>query len=73
MPVRSIYDSSLEDAGVLSEGTGKVWYENLVGGLRHLKGDELQGAQTGFEFDTWMIDTGVYLGWFVTSHLSEQV
>ena len=63
MPVRSIYDSSLEDAGVLSEGTGKVWYEKLVGKLRHLEGEDLQGALTGFDFDSWVIDTSVYLGW----------
>lgn len=65
MPVKSIYDSSVEDAGVLSDGTGKVWYEKLVGGLRWLEDEDLQGAQVGFEFDTWMIDTSVYLGWYV--------
>ena len=65
MPARALYDASLEDAGLLSEGTGKVWYENLVGGLRQLEGEELQGALTGFDFDSWMIDTGVYLSWSV--------
>jgi D-amino-acid oxidase len=67
MPIVSIYDASLEDAGVLSEGTGKVWYEKLVGGLRDLEEGVLEkhGALTGFEFDSWVIDTSVYLGWYV--------
>jgi len=61
MPIRSIYDASLDEAGVLSEGTGRVWYEKLVGGLRHLKGEELKGALTGFDFDTWVIDTVCFM------------
>lgn len=63
MEVRALMDSTIEEAGVLSNGTGKIWYEELVGGLRWLEGEELKGAGVGYDFTTWQLDTGIYLGW----------
>jgi D-amino-acid oxidase len=64
MPITAIYDSEIQEAGVLSQGTGKIWYESLVGGVRMLEGKELpQGARFGCELDTFVVDTQVYLPW----------
>ena len=65
MEIRSLFDSAIEDAGVFSEGTGKIWYEELVGGLRKVKEEELQGAVFGYDMDSFQIEVPVYLGWSV--------
>jgi D-amino-acid oxidase len=69
MGMRAFYDSSIEDAGVLSDGTGKIWYDELVGGLKYLSGEDLpEGAVFGLEFpSTFRINTQVYLSWYVSS------
>lgn len=64
MPIHAIYDSPIEDAGVLSEGTGKIWYDQLVGGLKMVPKEQLpNGAEFGYDADTFVIDTQVYLPW----------
>ncbi|KAG9590657.1 putative D-amino acid oxidase, partial [Aureobasidium melanogenum] len=64
MPITAIYDSVIEEAGVLSQGTNKIWYEELVGGVRMLERDELpQGAKFGCDLKTFVVDTQVYLPW----------
>jgi D-amino-acid oxidase len=63
MEIRALYDSSAEDAGVLSDGTGKIWYEKLVGGFREVKGEELKGSVFGYDMVTFLIDVPIYLGW----------
>lgn len=63
MECRTLYDAPPEDTDVLSEGTGKVWFDELVGGLRYLKGEDLRGAVFGFDFNSFTIDVPVYLGW----------
>lgn len=64
MPITAIYDSVIEDAGVLSTGTGKIWYEDLVGGVRMLGEGELpEGAKFGCDLKTFVVDTQVYLPW----------
>lgn len=64
MPITAIYDSKIEDAGVLSQETGKIWYEGLVGGIRMLEGKELpKGAKFGCDLSTFVVDTQVYLPW----------
>lgn len=64
MPITAIYDSKMEEAGVLSTGTGKIWYDELVGGVRMLEGDELpKGAKFGCDLKTFVVDTQVYLPW----------
>lgn len=64
MEIRAVFDSPPAEAGVLSTGTGRIWYEDLVGGLRYLeKGDLPDGAVFGFDLDTFVIDTQTYLPW----------
>jgi D-amino-acid oxidase len=65
MGMWGVFDAEIEKTGILSQGTGKVWYESLVGGLRELDGEELpSGAVFGVEFgSTFRINTQVYLGW----------
>jgi len=64
MPIRAVFDNAWEEAGVLSEGTGRVWYGGLVGGLRVVEGGELpEGARCGFECDSFVVDVTRYLPW----------
>jgi D-amino-acid oxidase len=67
MGMWGIFDADIEDTGILSQGTGKVWYEELVGGLRKLGEEELpKDAVFGVEFgSTFRINTQIYLGWWV--------
>jgi D-amino-acid oxidase len=67
MELRSLYDRDIKDAGVLSEGTGKVWFEELVGGLRMLGEEELKstGAVFGWDWDSFVINVQTYLPWYV--------
>lgn len=68
MELRAFYDSEMKDASVLSEGTGKIWYEKLVGGLRYLSPEvlrEKEGSVFGFDMDSFVIDVPVYLSWCV--------
>lgn len=67
MGMWGIFDSPIEETGLLSDGMGKVWYEELVGGLRRLGEDEGPREKVfGLEFGgTWRINTQVYLAWYV--------
>ncbi|CZS96709.1 hypothetical protein WAI453_010120 [Rhynchosporium graminicola] len=63
MDIRAFYDSEIEKAGILSVGTGKVWYEKLTG-LRWLEQEELRGgAVFGYECQTFVVNVQVYLPW----------
>jgi D-amino-acid oxidase len=66
-----IFDAPIEETGILSDGTNKIWYDQLVGGLRHLSKEELpKDAVFGIEFPTsFRINTAVYLYWYVKSYL----
>ena len=65
MGMWGVFDAKIEETGILSQETGKVWYEGLVGGLRSLgKGELPKGAVFGVDFgSTFRINTQVYLGW----------
>lgn len=64
MELRAFYDRPLEEAGILSQGTGKVWYEGLVGGLRGIEEEELpEGSVFGFDMNSFVIEVPVYLSW----------
>ncbi|KAL6152939.1 hypothetical protein ACJBU6_08106 [Exserohilum turcicum] len=65
MGMWAVFDAPIEDAGILTEQTGKVWYDSLVGGLRNLGKEELPAdAVFGFEVpQTFRINTQVYLQW----------
>jgi D-amino-acid oxidase len=65
MNLTSFFNNTLEESGILSQETGKIWYESLVGGLRYVEEDQLrEGAKFGFSFGSVVIDTGIYLGWY---------
>ena len=67
----ALFDAPIGETGILTEETGKVWYDSLVGGLRRLGQEEMKGrgedAVFGLEFPrTFRINTQVYLQWFVS-------
>jgi D-amino-acid oxidase len=67
MELRSLFDSDMKEAGVLSQGTRKVWFEKLVGGLRMVGEEEVSktGAVFGWDIDSFMINVQIYLPWYV--------
>ncbi|OSS53068.1 hypothetical protein B5807_02063 [Epicoccum nigrum] len=71
----AVLDSPIEQTNMLTPETGKVWYDELVGGLRKLDQTELpQGAVFGLEFpSTFRINTQVYLQWLLSQALSKGV
>ncbi|KXH56400.1 FAD dependent oxidoreductase [Colletotrichum nymphaeae SA-01] len=66
-PLRMIFDQKIEDAGILSVGTGKLWYDDLVGGTVPLRTDELPDkAVFGLDVpNTFVINTQIYLQWLL--------
>ncbi|KAI8158650.1 hypothetical protein K4K49_004766 [Colletotrichum sp. SAR 10_70] len=64
-PLRMIFDQKIEDAEILSEGTGKLWYDDLVGGAVSLNENELpKGAVFGLDLpSTFVINSQIYLQW----------
>ncbi|TID06416.1 D-amino-acid oxidase [Colletotrichum higginsianum] len=66
-PLRMIFDQRIEDAEILSKGTGKLWYEDLVGGTVPLRKDELSDkAVFGLDVpSTFVINTQIYLQWLL--------
>ena len=63
MDLRAIFDTSKDQAGLLSRGTNRIWYQDLVpGGLRYLPSSMLpEGSCLGFDISTFVIDTQKYL------------
>ncbi|KUJ12415.1 putative D-amino acid oxidase [Mollisia scopiformis] len=74
MPIWAFYDSEKEDAGILSQGTGKVWYEGMAG-LRWLKEKEemREGAKLGYEAKSFVVNVQVYLPWLQNEALKKGV
>jgi D-amino-acid oxidase len=70
MGMWAVFDTPIEEAGILTEETGKVWYDKLVGGLRKLGENELpKDAAFGIEIpQTFRINTQIYLQWYVSHH-----
>lgn len=64
-----VFDAAIEETGILTEATGKVWYDELVGGLQEIGKEELpKDAVFGYNFpSTFRINTQVYLQWYVSS------
>ncbi|KAM0326955.1 hypothetical protein ACHAQA_006076 [Verticillium albo-atrum] len=66
-PLRMIFDQEIEDAQILSQGTGKLWYDELVGGVVPLPAEELP-AKAAFGLDapsTFVLNTQIYLQWLL--------
>lgn len=63
----AVLDAAIEETNLLTPQTGKIWYDDLVGGLRNLEKEELpEGAVFGLEFpSTFRINTQIYLQWYV--------
>jgi hypothetical protein len=61
----AVLDAPIEETNLLTPQTGKIWYDELVGGLRNLSKEELpEDAVFGLEFpSTFRINTQVYLQW----------
>jgi hypothetical protein len=61
----AVFDTPIEETGILSDGTNKIWYDQLVGGLKNLSKQQLpEDAVFGIEFpSTFRINTAVYLYW----------
>ncbi|CAO2657814.1 Nn.00g070740.m01.CDS01 [Neocucurbitaria sp. VM-36] len=70
-----VFDAPIEETGILTEETGKVWYDQLVGGLRELSKEELpKDAVFGLEFpSTFRINTQVYLQWLQSQALAKGI
>lgn len=67
MDLKSIYNDDISKVNILSEHTGKIWYDSLVGGIRHLEHGQLpEGARFGFEISTFVINVQKYLPWYET-------
>jgi D-amino-acid oxidase len=70
MGMWAIFDAPIAETGIVTEETGKVWYDELVGGLRELGKEEMQGrgeeeAVWGMEVKrTYRFNTQVYLQWY---------
>lgn len=75
MGLRAIFDGEIEEVGILSAGTGKLWYEELAGGMRYLEKEEMpKGAVFGLEFKSlFRLNTQVYLNWLQAQALKKGI
>ncbi|KAI0006270.1 putative D-amino acid oxidase [Xylariaceae sp. FL0662B] len=75
MPIRAFFDRPIEEADVLSQGTGRIWYDRLVeGGVREIPAEELpDGACFGITFETFMVNTQPYLAWLNVQCLKNDI
>ncbi|KAH7138541.1 hypothetical protein B0J11DRAFT_514692 [Dendryphion nanum] len=75
MGMRGYFDGPLEESGLLTPQTGKIWYDELVGGLKQVPKEELpEGAVFGLDFpSTFRINTQIYLGWLQNLVLSKSI
>ncbi|KAF1998616.1 D-amino-acid oxidase-like protein [Amniculicola lignicola CBS 123094] len=81
MPIWAVFEARLEETGILTEETGKVWYEELAG-LRDLTEEEVAscgGLEEGVEGFGWAyekaftVNTQVYLNWLQNRALSKGI
>jgi D-amino-acid oxidase len=64
MPIKFHYEKPIDQVGILTEATGKLWFEELVGGLRAIPDADLpNGTVFGFEMDSFVLDVQRYLPW----------
>ena len=64
MNIRFHYDRPIDEVGIKTPATGKLWFEDLVGGLTKIQGDALpEGTAFGFEMASFVIDVQKYLPW----------
>jgi len=64
MNIRAYYEKAIDEVGIKTEATGKIWFDELVGGLSEIPDQELpEGTVFGFEFASFVIDVQRYLPW----------
>ena len=64
MNIRCHYDNPIDEVGIKTPATGKIWFEDLVGGFIDIGKEELpKGSVFGFEFATFVLDVQRYLPW----------
>ncbi|KAL1861098.1 hypothetical protein Plec18170_001613 [Paecilomyces lecythidis] len=64
MPIRWHYERPIDEVGIKTPATGKLWFEKLVGGLKKIEEKDLpRGCAFGFEMDSFVIDVQKYLPW----------
>lgn len=64
MNIRFHYDRPIDEVGIKTQATGKLWFEDLVGGLTKIEGDALpKGTAFGFEMASFVINVQKYLPW----------
>ena len=64
MQIRWHYEKPIEQVGILTKATGKLWFEELVGGLQKIEERELpEGCVFGFEMASFVINVQKYLPW----------
>jgi hypothetical protein len=65
MNIRFHYEKPIEEVGILTPATGKLWFEELVSGLEAIGKDELpEGTVFGFEMASFVINVQMYLPWW---------
>lgn len=65
MDIRWHYEHPIDEVGIKTPATGKLWFERLVGGLRKIDERELpDGTAFGFEMASFVIDVQKYLPWY---------
>ncbi|VUC38187.1 unnamed protein product [Clonostachys rosea] len=74
-PLRMVFDQKVEDSEILSRDTGRVWYDDLVGGLIPLAQHQLpDGAVFGLDLpSTFVINTQIYLRWLLAKCQAENI
>ena len=73
MRIRFHYEKPIEKVGILTPATGKLWFEELVGGLEAIGEGELpEGTVFGFEMASFVINVQMYLPWFVLLRFSDR-
>lgn len=65
MDIRWHYEAPIDEVGIKTPETGKLWFEELVGGLKKIEEKDLpDGTAFGFEMASFVIDVQRYLPWY---------
>lgn len=66
MNIRWHYEQPIDEVGIKTPATGKLWFRDLLGGLTDLPKEELpSGCAFGYEMASFVIDVQRYLPWYV--------
>ena len=74
MNIRFHYEKPIDEVDILTPATGKLWFEELVGGLQEIEKEELpEGTVFGFEMASFVINVQMYLPWWVLVYLAGSI